>query len=58
MITGLGGVSLLRQLTVGGRGATYISRENTWSNEHDGHVCLSTLWEDANDTEYRGLQIT
>lgn len=37
--------------------AIYISRENTWSNEHYGHVCLSTLWEDANDTEYRRLQI-
>lgn len=34
-----------------------FSRENTWSSEHYGHVCLNTLWEDANDTEYRGLQI-
>jgi len=58
-VRGWGGLSC-RSQTVGGgrwRAVTCLARENPWSAERDGRVCLSAPLKDANDTKYRGLQI-
>lgn len=40
---GLGGLSCRAQMADGGRQreVIYLSRENTWSDECSGHVCLN-----------------